>query len=158
MSDRSAALRAVPLLRDFTEVGIRLLGEATAERSVGQGTYAFRAGEPSQALSFLAKGTLQLLPRDGGAPLGEITAGDTLGGLALLSSGEHLLSALAATDVELLELSRTSFDELQKSRPRLCLKLTLALAHDLAERLRDAKGPLREFLIWQVSRRPPEGR
>ncbi len=158
MSDKLAALRGAPLVRDFTDVGLRLLAEATTERSVGRGTYAFRAGEISQTLAFVTTGTLQLLGREGGTPLGEVAAGDTLGGLALLTSGEHLLSALAETDVELLELSRVAFDELQKSRPRVCLKLTLALAHDIADRLVEARGPLREFLIWQVSRRPAEGR
>ena len=158
MIDKAAALRAALLLREFTDVGIRLLAEATTGRSVGRGTYAFRAGEPSEALAFIARGTLQLLPRDGGAPLAEVLAGDTVGGLSLITAGEHLLSAMAATDVELLELSRAAFDGLQKSRPRVCLKLTLALAHDLAERLREARGPLREFLIWQVGKRQSEGR
>lgn len=148
-----AALRAAPLLRDFTEVGIRLLADSTTERTVGRGAFAFRAGEPSEMLSFVARGTLQLLPREGGAPLAEIAAGDTVGGLALLTSGEHLLSALASSEVTLLELSRHGFEALQQARPRLCLKLTLALARDLAERLQEARGPLREFLLWQVSKR-----
>ena len=153
-----AALRSAPLLRDFTDVGIRLLADATTVREVGRGAFAFRAGEPSVSLSFVAAGRLQLLPREGGAPLGEVSAGDTLGGLSLLTAGDHLLSALAGTDVQLVELSSVAFAELQRTRPRLCLKLTLALAHDLAERLREARGPLREFLIWQASKRQGEGR
>lgn len=151
--DRFAALRAALLLRDFTEVGVRILAEACEERAVGRSTFAFRAGEPSTALTFVARGTLQLVPRDGGAPLGEIKPGDSFGSLSLLTPGEHALSGLAANDVELLALSRAAFDQLQASHPRTALKLTLALAHDLAERLQEAKGPLREFLIWQISRR-----
>lgn len=156
--ERQAALRASILLRDFTDVGVRVLAAATMQRTVGRGTYAFRGGEPSSALSFLIRGTLQLLPRDGGAPLGELSAGDTLGGLCLLVGGEHLLSALASSDVQLLELDQEAFAGLQKTHPGTALKLTLALAHDLAHRLRDARGPLREFLVWQVSRRQNEGR
>jgi CRP-like cAMP-binding protein len=152
------ALRAAPLLRDFTDVGIRLLAEATSERLVGKSAYAFRAGEPSETLSFVARGTLQLLPRDGGAPLAELTAFDSFGGLALLTPGEHLVSAVASTDVTLLDLSRAAFDALQQTRPRLCLKLTLALARDLADRLQEARGPLREFLLWQVSKRQGDAR
>ena len=67
--------------------------------------------------------------------------------------GEHLLSAMAVNDVELLELSRPAFEEIKKSHPRTALKLTIALAQDLAERLREAKSPLREFLVWQISKR-----
>jgi CRP-like cAMP-binding protein len=151
--DKHEALRGATLLRDFTDVGLRILAEKAVQRTVGRGTYAFRAGEPSEALAFVAKGTLQLVPRDGGAPLGEVNAGDSVGGMSLLLEGEHMLSALAANDVELLEFSRAAFEELKKSHPRTALKLTLSLAQDLAERLREAKAPLREFLFWQVSKR-----
>ena len=157
-AERHEALRAVPLLRDFSEVGLRILAEVAQARSVGRGAYAFRAGEPSNALAFVARGTLQLMGREGGAPLGEISAGDTLGGLTLLAAGEHLISALASTDVQLLQLSRSAFEELQRARPRTALKLTLALARDLTERLQDARAPLREFLVWQISKRQSEPR
>jgi CRP-like cAMP-binding protein len=156
--DKHAALRAAGILREFTDVGIRVLAEAAEQRSVGRGTYAFRGGDPSASLFFVARGTLQLVPRDGGSPLGEVTAGDTLGGSSLLLESEHMLSAMASNDVELLELSRAAFETLKQSHPRTALKLTIALAQDLAERIQEAKGPLREFLVWQISRRPPEGR
>lgn len=151
--DKHDALRLAVLLRDFTDVGLRILAEKATQRSVGRGTYAFRAGEPSDALMFVAKGTLQLVPRDGGQPLGEVSAGDCLGGMALLMEGDHMLSALAANDVELLLFPRAAFEELKQTHPRTALKLTLSLAQDLAERLREAKAPLREFLMWQVSKR-----
>lgn len=151
--DPPAVLRVSPLLRDFTDVGIRILADACQPRSVGRGTFVFRGGEESTALSFIASGTVQMTPREGGAPLGDLGPGDTLGGFSLLFGGEHLLTASAATDVELLELSRDSYQALQAQKPQAALKLQLALAHDLCERLRDAKGPLREFLAWQLSRR-----
>ena len=143
--DKPVALRASHLLRDFTDVGVKILAEIASQRSVGKGTYAFKAGEASSTLSFVAKGTLQLLPLGGGAALGEVLSGDTVGGMALLVDCEHVVSALAADDVELLELTRAAFDEMKRTHP-------LALAQDLAERLREAKGPLREFLVWQISK------
>ncbi len=160
------ALRAATLLRDFSEVGVRILASAVEPRRVGRGTYVFRAGEPSTSLSFIAKGTVQLLAREGGGSLGEVAGGDSLGGLSLLfgaggagsAGGEHLLSAMATSDVELLVLSGTRFAQLQVEKPRVCLKLLLALAHDLGERVRDAKGPLREFLVWQIGKRQSESR
>lgn len=151
--DRVRALRASPLLRAFTDVGVRILAEASSQRTVGRGTYAFRSGEPSNALCVLARGSLQLLPREGGQPLGEIGPGDSYGGVALLLGGEHLVSGWAATDVDLVVLPKSVFEGLQKQKPGAALKLELALARDLIERLRDAKGPLREFLAWQVSKR-----
>lgn len=156
MDPRFAALRASPLLRDFTDVGVKILASACEQRPVGRGAYAFRAGESSDALAFIAKGKVQLLAREGGTPLAEVSAGDTLGSFALLGAGEHLLSAVAATEVELAVLTRDAFEGLRKQKPQACLKLLLALAHDLGERLREAHGPLREFLAWQVSKRQAE--
>ena len=156
--DRGDALRASPLLREFTDVGIRILAQASTRRTVGRGTFAFRAGEPSTGLAFIAQGTLSLLAREGGAPLGEVRAGDTLGGFSLLAGGEHLVSALAATDVELVILSLEEFQKLRKTKPGASLKLLIALANDFAERLREARGPLREFLAWQVSKRQSDPR
>lgn len=156
-ADPIATLSSCMLLSDFTDIGLRILADRCEARSVGRGTYAFRAGDPSAELLFIARGKLQLLPREGGTPIGEVSAGDTLGGFSLLVGGEHLLSALAATDVELLSLSKEAYDGLQKSHPRAILKLTLALAQDLAERLREAKGPLREFLVWQISKKQAGG-
>jgi CRP-like cAMP-binding protein len=150
--DAIRVLRGAGLLRDFTDVGIRILADICDQRSVGRGTFVFRAGEESAALCFIARGTVQMTPREGGSPLGELGPGETLGGFSLLFGGEHLLTALAASDVELLEISRASYEELQTQKPQAALKLQLALAHDLCERLRDAKGPLREFLVWQLSR------
>ena len=153
----SDVLRAAPLLREFTPVGIRILADAIARRSVGRGAYVFRSGEPATALSFVARGTVQLLPREGGTALAELGQGEALGGFALLHpTGEHLLSAYAATDVELLELTVPAFHRLQKQKPQASLKLVLALAADLGERLQDARVPLREFLLWQISKRPAE--
>ena len=156
MSDLFGALRAAPILREFSDVGVRILAEACEERSVGRGTFAFRGGERSDCLMFVARGTLQLQPREGGAPLGEVTAGDTLGNLSLLAPGEHVLSALAANDVILAVLKRSAFEGLRKQKPQASLKLLLALVQDFAERVRDAKGPLREFLAWQVGKRQAE--
>jgi len=156
--DKSAVLRASQLLREFTDVGVNVLGELATQRSVGKGLFAFRAGETSKVLSFVVKGTLQLLPRDGTAPLGEVGAGDTIGGMSLLVEGEHVVSAVAMNEVELLEISRPVFEGMKKTHPRTALKLTLALAQDLAERLREAKAPLREFLVWQISKRQTENR
>ena len=156
--DRFAALRGSLLLREFSDVGVRILAEACEERSVGRGTYAFRAGEPSTALYFIGRGTLQLQIREGGQALGEVKSGDTVGNFALLAEGEHLLSAWAVSDVELAVLDRAAFENLRKQKPQATLKLLLALAQDFGDRLRDASGPLREFLAWQVSKRQAEGR
>ena len=77
-TDRAVALRGSHLLSDFTDVGVKILAEIASQRSVGKGTYAFKAGEASATLSFVAKGTLQLVPRDGGAVLGEVVSRDTV--------------------------------------------------------------------------------
>jgi len=151
------ALRRSQLLAGFTDVGVRILAGAVARRSAGRGTYIFRSGEPSTGLLFIARGKVLLVAREGGAPLGELSEGETLAGFSLLGAGDHLVSALAVNDVELLELSIVAFRQVSREKPQAGAKLVMALASDLADRLRDARGPLREFLLWQVGRRQSEG-
>ena len=55
--DKLEALRSMPLLREFTDVGLGILADVSQQKSVGRGTYAFRGGDPSEALYFVAKGT-----------------------------------------------------------------------------------------------------
>jgi CRP-like cAMP-binding protein len=155
--DAFDVLRRAPLLKSFTDVGVRILASAMERRSAGRGTYIFRGGEPSSALSIIARGTVQLFPREGGAPLGELGLGEALSGYALLGGGEHLVSCMASNDVELVELTIAAFRRLSKEKPQASLKLVLALAADLGERIQDARVPLREFLLWQLSRRQSEG-
>src|SRR3954447_23170783 len=126
--DRFAALRASPLLREFSDVGVRILADACEERSVGKGALAFRAGEPSEALCFVGRGTLHIVARDGGSPIGELFPGATVGNLSLLAPGEHLVTGLATTDVELAVLRREAFEALRKEKPQATLKLLLAVA------------------------------
>jgi CRP-like cAMP-binding protein len=150
--DRFGTLRLAPILINFTDVGVRILAKSMSERTVGRGTFAFRAGEVSDGLSIIARGTLQLRARDGSTTIGELSVGDSLGGLSLLCGGEHMVSAWSAGEVELLVLSIPAFNRLRVEKPGAALKLLIALAADLGERLREAKGPLREFLAWQVSK------
>jgi hypothetical protein len=63
--DRFQALRVAPLLREFTDVGVRILAVASKQRTVGRGTYIFRSGEPADGLSIIARGTIQLRGREG---------------------------------------------------------------------------------------------
>ncbi len=151
--DRFSLLRAAPLLRGFTDVGVHILADASTVRTVYRGTFAFKAGDPADGLSFIGRGSLHLRARDGSAALGELLLGDSLGGLSLLAGGEHLVSAWAPTDAELINLSLPAYETMRQEKPGAALKLQMAIAQDFAERLREAKGPLREFLAWQVSKR-----
>ncbi len=152
--DSYLTLRSAPLLRGFTDLGVRILSGAVQRRSVGRSTFVFRAGEPATALSFIARGTVHLVAREGGTALGELGPGESIAGFALLAGGEHLITALAATDVELLDLTLPAFRRLSLEKPQASIKLLLALANDLGERLQDSRASLREFLLWQISKRP----
>ena len=151
--DAYATLRTAPLLRGFTEVGVHILAQIAQHRWVGRGTYLFRSGEPATALAFIARGQVNLLPREGGVPIGELGPGEALAGFSLLAGGEHLISAMALTDLDVLEISVQAFRRLAQEKPQASLKLVLALATDLGDRIQDSRVPLREFLLWQISKR-----
>ena len=152
-TDPFEALRRAPLLRGLTDVGVRILAQVAQRRAIGRGAYVFRSGEPASALLIIARGSVQLLPREGGAPIFEAGVGEALSGFALLGGGDHLLSALAGAEVELFEITIAAFRRLSQEKPQATMKLVLALAADLGARVQDARVPLREFLLWQLSRR-----
>ena len=63
--DKPVALRGSHLLRDFTDVGVKILAEIVEQRSVGKGAYAFKAGESARVPSisgFISKTNTPLTP------------------------------------------------------------------------------------------------
>ena len=71
--------------------------------------------------------------------------GEHLGELALLGQGVRLVSAVAATPCEVLEITQRDFARLQPQKPQACLKLALAIAQDLAQRVAENRELLREL-------------
>jgi CRP-like cAMP-binding protein len=149
------ALQRTDLFREFTETGLRIFAAIALEKSIPAGTPLFAENMVAESLFVVKNGTVRLTRKtpEGEQELAVVGPGEHLGELALLAKSVRLVSAVAATDCDVLELTHRDFARLQPQKPQACLKLALAIANDLARRVADGRDALREI----VARRLPGG-
>lgn len=142
------ALQRSSLFKDFSETGLKIFASIVIEKTVRAGSPIFVENMLGDSLLIVKSGTVRLLHRDGAAEreLGTMGAGDHLGELALLAKSVRLVSAVAATDCEVLEIAQRDFYRLQPQKPQACLKLALAIAADLGRRIDENRDALRQMV------------
>ena len=136
------ALQRVPLLKDFSATGLETLADIARERALPAGRVLFEEDQPGDSLFVVCQGSLRLVHRDGGAEreLAMLGPGDHLGDLGLLARTVRLVTAVAATDCELLELTRRAFFKKAQEKPLTCLKLAAVVAGEIARRAEASRG------------------
>jgi CRP-like cAMP-binding protein len=142
------ALQRCALVKDFTETGLRIFATIAVERAIAAGAPLFAEGAAGESLFIVKSGTVRLAAKtpDGGErELAVVGPGEHLGALALLGKSVRLLSAVAVTPCEVVELAQRDFVRLQPQKPQACLKLALAIAADLAARGAESRDLLREL-------------
>lgn len=141
------ALQRSPLFRDFTETGLRIFASVARERAVPAGSPIFVEGAAGESLFILKSGSVRVTRTgaDGERELARLGPGEHLGAAALLAPSVRLVSAVAATPCEVLELAHADFVLLQPQKPQACLKLAVAIAADLAARVAENREVLRDL-------------
>jgi predicted acylesterase/phospholipase RssA/CRP-like cAMP-binding protein len=102
-------------------------------REIAGGEWLMRQGDPGHALYFLVRGRLQAWARDPegrdrGRFLNEITPGDSVGELSLLTGAPRAVGIQAIRDSLLLRLDREAFERLAHAHPKLVLRLAANVA------------------------------
>ncbi len=141
------ALQKAPLFREFTETGLKIFAAIAAEKTVPAGSPIFVENMVGESMFVVKSGSVRITQRtaDGEKELATAGPGDHLGELALLGTGVRLVSAVAATTCEVVEITQRDFLRLQPQKPQACLKLAVAIAQDLAQRVADSRDLLREL-------------
>ncbi len=141
------ALQRAPLFKDFTETGLKIFAAISQEKAIPAGSPIFVENMVGESLFIVKSGTVRVTQRagDGEKELAILGAGEHLGAVALLGKSVRLVSAVAATPCEVVEISQRDFVRLQPQKPQACLKLALAIAADLAARVADNRDALREL-------------
>ena len=149
------ALQKAPLFREFTETGLKIFAAIAVEKTVPAGSPLFAENMVGESLFIVKSGAVRITHKtaDGERELATAGPGDHLGELALLGRGVRLVSAIAATTCEVVEITQRDFVKLQPQKPQACLKLALAIAQDLAQRVADSRDQLRDLAI-AAARRP----
>ncbi len=131
------ALAKAPLFREFTETGLRIFASIALDRVIPAGSPLFVESMVGESFFIVKSGTVRITQKipAGELEIGTLGPGDHVGQLALLGKGVRLVSAIAATQCEVLEITQRDFAKLQPQKPQACLKLALAIAADLAQRI-----------------------
>jgi CRP-like cAMP-binding protein len=135
------------LFKGFTGIGLRLFAGIAQEKSIPAGTPLFVENMVGESLFIVKSGAVRITQRteSGEKELALVGPGEHLGGLALLGKTVRLVSAIAATPCEVLELANRDFQRLQPEKPQACLKLALAIAADLASRVGETRDILQKL-------------
>jgi CRP/FNR family cyclic AMP-dependent transcriptional regulator len=140
-------LQKAPLFREFTETGLKIFAAIAVEKAIPAGAPLFAENMMGESLFIVKSGTVKLTQKaaDGEKELGSVGAGEHLGELALLARSVRLVSAVAATSCEVLEITQRDFQRIQPQKPQACLKLALAIAQEVAHKAAENRDALREI-------------
>ena len=135
------------LFKGFTEIGLRLFAGIAQEKAIPAGTPLFVENMVGESLFIVKSGAVRITQRVDGAEkeLAVVGPGEHLGALALLGKTVRLVSAVAATQCEVVELANRDFQRLQPEKPQACLKLALAIAADLAAKMGETRDILQRL-------------
>lgn len=116
------------------------------------GATLFEQGDPPDALYIVATGCLRAVVAIAGgavAEVGRVTAGETVGEMALISGKRRSATVQALRDTELVRLSRESFESLLDRHPRAMMNLARLIVRrlELAQRTKPAVATAKTFAI-----------
>lgn len=122
------------------------LAQVTRFRSMSVGEMIYRQGTRgvgNDSIYLITEGsvTLQLRIRNAiEQPLAQLSVGDLFGGLPLLADLPHAESAVANSNVQLLEVDQAAFRHLRSMKPWLGHRLGVALLRVHAQRMSEILG------------------
>jgi CRP-like cAMP-binding protein len=147
--DAATALRASALFQDFTDTGIGILSGICTSRSYPTGTPLFVENMVSDSLLIIADGRVGLTSKNAQgqeSALGELAAGESLGELSLISTGQRLCTATATTQVTVFEIRQADFQRLMGVKPQACIKLLMAICQQFGVKVMANRDALKSLL------------
>lgn len=129
------------------------------------GEFVFREGDLGTEMYIVHEGRVEILKRlpDGDRPLALLEKGDFFGEMSILEELPRTASARAVSDVKLLLINGSTFDQMLRTNPEIAVRMMRKLSRRLRETdrlLRDALGKVPGSAaapepIAEVAERPP---
>jgi CRP/FNR family cyclic AMP-dependent transcriptional regulator len=141
--DKPQLLRAISLFEGLAENDLQSLADGLAERGARAGEMIFDQGDAATTMFIIAEGHVNIhLPGEKSRriSLKDITRGEYFGELSLFDQMPRSASALATTDVVLLELSAATLSSYLETRP----SAALAILRVMTQRMRSTNALLSE--------------
>ena len=153
MSDRIRELLAsVELFGEMNEEEIDDLTALAQIKKLEKDNTIFHAGDPADAVFVVASGRVKVVITSSDGKefiLTVLGAGQVFGEMALLESAPRSASVVTLSAVEVLIISRTDFQRLLESNPRISLRLMAILSR----RLRRANSKMESLAYMDVAGR-----
>lgn len=138
LDDDIRILSAVRLFEGFTQEQLRLLAYGADILRLARDHSLFREDDDADTAFVVVEGTIDLFREQDGQRIAVGTAGpgSILGELALIAETRRLTSAAAATDAEVIQLSRRMFRRILEAYPETAAALHRRMLEDLQAMIR----------------------
>jgi CRP/FNR family transcriptional regulator, cyclic AMP receptor protein len=143
------ALQKSSLFRDFTDTGLNILAGIATQKVIPEGTPLFAENMVAESMFILVNGTVRVTQKTstGERDIARLGPGEHFGELSLLGPSVRLVSAIAASPCEVLEITQRDFQQLQPKKPQACLKLAMIISAELARKVSENKDLFKELPI-----------
>ena len=135
LDDDIRILSGVRLFEGFTQDQLRLLAFGAETTHLVHDKKLYREDDDADSAYVVVKGVISLYRETSGerVEIGTAGPGAMLGELALIADTQRLTSASAATDAEVLRLSRKMFRRILEEYPETAQALHQRISDDLQE-------------------------
>jgi len=134
-------LKQVPIFSNLMPKELVEVEKIVHQRKYKKSEPVIRMGDPGLGMYIIVKGSVEIIEEDekaGRRTLAKLTDGAFFGDLALLDESPRSASAIALEDSDIIGFFRPDFLDLLSRKPKLGIKVLLALAKVIGERLRRA--------------------
>ncbi|MDZ4095085.1 MAG: cyclic nucleotide-binding domain-containing protein [Paracoccaceae bacterium] len=135
LQDELVLLRGVPLFAGMNPMKIKLLAFASDRVTFEAGQYLFRQGDAADAAYVILSGSVELILTndEGVVKVGEAYKQSVVGEFALLCDKPRNTSAIAATKVETLRITKDHFQQLLACCPDTMAAIMTVLGDRMAK-------------------------
>lgn len=124
-SDKTDALKSVPLFSTLSKKHLDLIGQRFDEAHLAAGTVLTRQGEIGLEFVFILEGQVRVEKDE--KTIGTLSSGQFFGEISLLDQGPRTATIVAETEVTLLVLHVQYFNELLEKIPEMSRLILKAL-------------------------------
>lgn len=142
-------INEVPQLYSLGPNEVISLVSYVSYKSVEKGDFIFKEGEAGDCLFYIASGAVDIIKESvEGNPikLDQLTQNSMMGEMALMDNAPRSATAEVVDDVELIIITRESFEGLLKDVPVIGIKIFKQIATTISQRLRFANGRLADVI------------
>lgn len=148
------ALKSCSLFAGYNEPALISLAKISRSRPVTEQTPIFVENMVAESLYIVKSGIVQLSIRSPDGQdilLEQLAPGEFFGEMSLLIGGHRMVTAIAKTDCELVEILRRDFVKLQNQKPQMCLRLVISIINQFSKKLTGCREHLKQMVQFSVS-------